>query len=511
MHSLRISVAAPPVRDLYFTPRRAAGLGAMTVCRLLEKAGHAVSFFNFPLAGRKSRAIPLPAGMEYLDHVLMPQESGPLAFFTGYRHFGPPLAECARQLVADEPDMVLLSSFAFAYADQALELAAEIGKRRPGLPVVAGGAEVSAFPEYYLQDGSIDFALVGEAEIGLVEFVEQCAGGSGDYAGIPGVYAGDGEAGAPERVWTAPEDLEFVWNVALETRRRVHVSTSLSRGCPRPCRFCSNRIAHGRQFRKVPLERVTAGIAQLPNDRPLVLNFEDDNLLLAGEYWLEVLRRCRERLPQVAFRAENGMEHGLLDEGLADELVELGMERFDLSLGSVDAGVLETEQRRVDLDRLERVVRRLAGRGAPVVTYFICGLAGDTVETVLETLLYLAGLPTQVGISLFYPVPGLPGFMERGLFRDGPSARCAGAAAWPWTGALTSAQLVTAFRLARLVNLGRNEVSLPEERGLIERCVREKRLYTLVGKARDVVPAQSVDEDMAAAFFDRLREVWITT
>ena len=391
-----------------------------------------------------------------------------------------------------------------------MELAAEIKERRPGLPVVVGGAGVSAFPEYYLKGGHIDFAWVGEAEIGLVEFVERWTGGSGDCAGIPGVYAAGGEVGAAERGWTESEDLEFVWNVALETRRRVHVSTSLSRGCPRGCRFCSNGIAHGRQFRKVPLERVVAGVAQLPADRPLVVNFEDDNLLLAGEYWLEVLRHCRERLPEVAFRAENGLEHGLLDEGLADALVELGMERFDLSLGSVDAGVLAAEQRRVDLGRLERVVRRLAERGVPVVTYFICGLADDTVETVLETLLYLAELPTQVGISLFYPVPGLPGFTERELFGDGPSARCAGAAAWPWTGALTSAQLVTAFRLARLVNLGKNAVSLPGEQALVERCAREKRLYTWVGKAREAVPARGVDEGMAAAFFDRFsaREVF---
>jgi len=491
------------VRDFYFTPRRFSALGARTACSLLEAAGHQVSHLNFPMLSRSGRSVSLPPELEHLRDLIAPLERGPLSFFTRYQHFGPSCAECADRVVATEPDLVLLSSFAFAYADQALELAGQIRQRRPGTTVVAGGAGASVLPEYYLDADSggpsrVDLVLAGEAEAGLVDLVGRLTRGRSDLSGIPGLYrAGDGTS-LPPPSRTESGDLQFVWSAALKTARRVHVSTSLSRGCPRTCRFCSNHLTHGRHFRTVPFERVAAGIEQLPQGLPIVLNFEDDNLLLAREYWLDILRLCRERLPGVTFRAENGLDYGLLDEAVIDELIDVGMERFDLTLGSAASDVLRSEQRHGDLHRLARVVRRAADREVPVVTYFICGLQGDTVETVLETLLLLAELPTQVGISMFYAVPGLPGFTDLGLFERGCSSRCAGSSAWPWTGSLTSAQLVTAFRLARFVNLSRKETLSAEEGELLERCRREGRLYTWQGRDRRCVPAPGIDGDMAA-------------
>ena len=502
---MRVCVAVPPVRDFYFTPRRFSALGGKTVCKLLEAAGREVSFFNFPVRGKKGRSASLPGGMGHLRELVVPEERGPLAFFTRYQHFGPSFEECAGEVVAEEPELVLLSSFAFAYADQALELARVIKDLRPEVTIAAGGAGVTAFPGYYLgrngaEIDSIDLALVGEGEGAVVEFVERLERGK-ELDGVAGLCRGDGMVCASMPEWTEADDLEFVWNASLETAKSLHISTNLSRGCPRKCRFCSNFMVHGRQFRTVPLERVAKGLEELPTGKPIVLNFEDDNLLLARDYWLENLDLCRARFPGITFRAENGLDYGLLDEEVVDELIDRRMERFDLSLGSADAEVLKGERRHGDLERLGRVVRRAAARGVPVVTYFICGLEGDTVETVLGTLRFLAELPTQVGISLFYPVPGLPGFTDEGMFENRPSALCAGSAAWPWTGALTSAQLVTAFRLARFVNLCKRDGLSVEERELIDLCRREKRLYTWVGKKRDQVPVPGVDEEMMASFF----------
>jgi hypothetical protein len=44
---------------------------------------------------------------------------------------------------------------------------------------------------------------------------------------------------------------------------------------------------------------------------------------------------------------------------------------------------------------------------------------------------------------------------------------------------LTTGQLVSAFRLARLVNLIKKPARGPEEEELLDRCFAEKRLFTL--------------------------------
>ena len=507
MRPVRICVAVPPIRDFYFTPHRSSALGGVAVAALLEKAGHAVSFFNFPLSRKKSTTLPLPADLGHLKEIIIPDESGPVSFFTRYQHFGPPFAECARQIVAADPELLLLSSFAFAYADQTLSLAAAVKQLRPGLTIAAGGAGVSVFPDYYLGDNaeriaSVDFALVGEAEVALVQFINGFVRGGRDYADIPNLHV-RGKTPRVQENLTHSSDLEFIWNRTLETRKRIHIATSLSRGCPKHCRFCSNHLTHGQTFRTVPLERVAAGITGFPRHKPISLNFEDDNLLLAKKYWLELLELCRNSFPDISFSAENGLDYTLLDEGLADKLVDLGMRQFNLSLGAIDAGILKAEKRYADLARLEGIIGKLAARKVPVITYFICGLQEDTPEKAIETLLYLAQLPTLVGISPFYPVPGLPGFTDRALFRDRPSALCAGSAAWPWTKSLTSAQLVTAFRLARLVNLCKKKDRLPAEQEIVDQCAREKRLYTLIGKEKRCVPVQGIDEEMVENFFAR--------
>ena len=107
MRSRRICVAVPPIRDFYSTPHRSSALGAMAVAALLERAGHAVSVFNFPISRKKSTSLPLPADLGHLRALIVPDESGPVSFFTRYQHFGPPFAECARQIVAADPEMVL--------------------------------------------------------------------------------------------------------------------------------------------------------------------------------------------------------------------------------------------------------------------------------------------------------------------------------------------------------------------------------------------------------------------
>ena len=105
---------------------------------------------------------------------------------------------------------------------------------------------------------------------------------------------------------TKAEEIAFVLKKTKETRKTVYFTTSLSRGCPKKCRFCSNFLCHGRNFRVIPIKKIKKELSIIPpataeNKKTVYINFEDDNLLLAPEYFLEVLTAFRDKFPNAFF------------------------------------------------------------------------------------------------------------------------------------------------------------------------------------------------------------------
>jgi radical SAM superfamily enzyme YgiQ (UPF0313 family) len=512
---MRIAVVLPPLRDFYLSPRRVSALGCRTLIRLLEKAGHAIVSsgeksgepFLFPLRG-KGRPLSLPPEAAYLEEWIIPEERGPLSFFTGMKRFGPAWDDCARVIAAEKPGAVFISSFAYAYAEDAALLAAALRKHLPDALLVAGGAGPSAWPDYYLAPLALeepspggrplfDAVFAGEAEAGLPLLLDFLASPGGDTTRLlraPG--------------YAPAEDLDCVAALHRETSAEAWVSLCLSRGCPGGCAFCSARLCHGSEFRTTALRKIEAFAVALSRrlaGKRLHLNFEDDNMLLAPAWFHEVLRIFRGRFPDAAFAAENGLDYRLLDPAAAESLIGWGFEKFNLSLGSVSETV---RGRETDIHGYLETAEVIAARGIPLVSYFIAGLEGDTARSVIRNLAFLAKAPTLAGISLFYAAPGIAGFNPppEPLRRHPGLAR--GSAAYPWTGSLSTGQLVTAFRLARLVNLVKKPARDPREEELLAKCFSQKRLYTL-RKDRKTnslraapVPA---DREMEKMFFEKLR------
>ncbi len=155
------SIAIPPVFDFYFTRHRFSGLGSEILANILRENGCAVQLFNFPLQKKKGRQLRLPKELEHLKPHITANEDGGLSFFTRYQCFGQPLSECADQVIASAPDIVFISCFAFCYADAALELASQIRAITPEMPVAIGGAEINAYPDFFIGNPNIDFARTG--------------------------------------------------------------------------------------------------------------------------------------------------------------------------------------------------------------------------------------------------------------------------------------------------------------------------------------------------------------
>ncbi len=516
---LTAAVAVPPVLDFYFTRHRFSALGPHILLTLLRENGCDVLFFNFPLQCNKGRQIPLPAAFGYLTPHIVPREYGGTSWFTRFQQFGPAFPECARQILSTSPDVVFISCFAFCYAEASLLLAAAIRERAPKIPIILGGAGVSAYPEFFIHHPAVDFAVTGEAEVSIPAFISAMRTDPDDIsdtlAPIPNLYWKiKGRIIAPCEIRrTKSAEMALMLTKTHETRKSIYFSTSLSRGCTQKCRFCSNFLSHGRAFRTIPAETIkkTLDTFTLPPGamgKTVYINFEDDNLLLAPEYFIEVLAGFREKFPGVRFLAENGLDYTRLTPALVNTLADMGLRQFNLSIASTHAPILEKENRSTALSNYRTVVHLLAEYRIPCITYFICGFKDDTRETVAKNIAFLANQPTLIGISLFYPVPGLPGFTDKARFDAVPPALCAGSAAADWNQALTTAEMITAFRLCRFVNLLKSATRTPAEEDLIREIIQTRRLQTLIrtNHTRTIIPVPQADTDMVGLFFDQFAE-----
>lgn len=505
MREVRSVVVVPSFHDFYATPRRHSGLGARIVYSILVRHGITCNYIHFPAEDSTGTAVPLPESMEHLHEYLLPDERGRVSFFRGYRRFGPSHRTCAATLLEWKPHIIFISCFAFQYIDESRELARELRAAGFDGPICAGGAGACAAPERLLGDAYVDLVCIGEAEVSLPPFVPILKSQSEPSELRKTLRSKVTTIHTNTTLPTAPPDaMEVPFSLRTDPDGTVRISTSLSRGCPRRCSFCSAYLCHGREYRTIPLDRFERTLDRLTveiQERDLsrvVFNFEDDNLTASPEYFTAVLHAARRRFPGVRFSAENGLDFRFLTEESARRLVELGFLQVDLSLGTIS----DLSDRKKELDRFESVVTTITGLGVPCTGYFICGSPGDTPAGIVDVLLYLSGLPLRVGISLFYPVPGLPGFEDSRRFDPVPSQLTCGSTAYPWTGSLTTAELITAFRLARVVNLCKDGCSSEEEEELLRRVLAEGRLYTFRRRKRRTIlaPVPGMSEEMCRRF-----------
>ena len=282
----------------------------------------------------------------------------------------------------------------------------------------------------------------------------------------------------------------------------------MSRGCSKACRFCSSHLCHGTRFRAAPRSRIQEGIREIADGlrrdgRKLRINFEDDNLLQEPDLFFETLQAMQSALGDVAFTMENGIDVSLLDPGWIGRMARLGIAQLNLPLVSSDREILEAQNRQGFAGRYESVLMAASDHQLPTVTYLICGFQDDTPESILSGLLFLADRPTLIGFSPYYPVPNLPDWRDLSAFDGRPSFLCAGSSLYPWTKSLTTAQLVTLFRLCRFLNMRKKENLTPQERRVVEKTRKEKRLQTCL-KDGTVTAVPGMDDELAASLLRRI-------
>ena len=312
-------------------------------------------------------------------------------------------------------DLVGISSYS-AQIGEAYALASRL--RESGHKVVLGGPHVSVLPEEALRHA--DAVVIGEGEAVWPEVVNDAA--RGHLAPTYGDLRGDYDLSR-----TPVPAFEL-----LDISRYNRLTLQTSRGCPHLCEFCAGSVLFCPLYKQKPVARVLAEVDRILElwAHPF-LEFADDNALVRGAYWKNLLPELARR--KVRWFAETDLSVAE-DAVLLRLMRESGCAQVLIGLESpVEAGLAGIELRGDwklrHWSHYREAIGRIQSHGIAVNGCFVLGLDGHTPDVFDQVLEFAedSGLE-EVQVTIQTAFPGTPLYTrlqrEGRILEDGRWDKC---------------------------------------------------------------------------------------
>jgi len=180
-----------------------------------------------------------------------------------------------------------------------------------------------------------------------------------------------------------------------------------SRGCPFFCDYCPYPVAQGSQYRKRSAENVLAELKEL------AAKYRVKNILIRdAEFTLDKSRAvdiCNGIINaglKINFRCETRAD--TLDEELLTLMARAGFTGLNMGIESASERVIERSGRKqTDREHIARLVEKCRQLKINVFCFYIIGLPGDDLESIIETLNFAERLNADVSqFTIATPYPG---------------------------------------------------------------------------------------------------------
>jgi radical SAM superfamily enzyme YgiQ (UPF0313 family) len=224
-----------------------------------------------------------------------------------------------------------------------------------------------------------------------------------------------------------------------------------------------------------------------------IFDIEDDNFTFDQERAKRLMSLIIKNFggEKIELSAMNGVSFASLDGELLGLMKKAGFKAINLSYVSTDPSTKERMGRPKATTEFDQILAEAERVGLNVIAYAIMGMPGQTIEEMVDTLIYLMGRRTLIGPSIYYPTPGTPLFERCEQDRILPPYQCQWrSSTFPIeTKEFSRVDLLTLFRLARVINFIKGKMDRKE----LEEGMTWKELFRVL-KEKGKVKGE-VDED----------------
>lgn len=298
----------------------------------------------------------------------------------------------------NEPaDLVLTPS---SIVDCQHELAVIRDLKKSGYYVGVYGTFATSVPEFFLDKA--DFIIEGEPEAGALKIASE----KFLPKGLMAVTSVQDLDFLPFPDWSLFPIDKYSYSPALN--KKPVVAMLASRGCPYSCVFyCPYSITSGKKWRARSIDNVIDEMEYLKRDYKVkAIDFRDPTFTLNRERTIKLAQEIAKRKLGIIWSCETRID--CLDEELLWQMKQAGLRHINVGVESFSEEVLRKSKRLpIKIAHQEKIISFCHKNGITVAAFYIIGLAGDTLESVRQTIRYAKKLNTLVAqFTIGTPYPG---------------------------------------------------------------------------------------------------------
>lgn len=300
------------------------------------------------------------------------------------------------------PDFVGVSCLMSRQAENAHRVCAIAKKVNPEIQTMMGGTHVSALSHEVIKDKNVDHALIGDAEVSILDVIK------GKEKGIVKCKPVDiSKLPWPARYLFPMEkylSINMSTNVYSFNDRITQIETT--RGCPFSCVFCATTKFKG-NYQMRPVDDVLEEIKFLKERYKInELDIIDSNFILDKKRTIKLLKGIKKI--GVAWLNAGGIWVGGLDEELIKVIKDSGCYHLALAIESSTPRILDDViNKPTRIEMVKPVVDAARKIGVDLHAFFVLGFPEQTLDEIKNDYKFAKKMKfTSASFNIISPLPG---------------------------------------------------------------------------------------------------------